>query len=333
MLFKYLPPARIDVLEGLSIRLTQPSALNDPFESAILVDASGHHDMQSVVSDLRKLAEDEGLIPTNQEEEKILEQALAELEAHANDLMHPSSIGKQLIEHLDLAQGVLSLSRTPDSLLMWSHYADSHKGLVLGLDESHEFFSMPDGNGRPTRPHNVVYTSRRQTVQVASEDFYERLLCYKSLEWAYEQEVRIFRTFGRNQSDFAKNTKISIYLFDIPTDCIKEIYLGANTGDDLAKRIIRAAEWHNLNVNIFRGGISNDRYAVTFDEIASIRRSYRDGRYEVSLTTGSSGYRSPLTQALPVIQRAHVSSTVDAGGALQGFVACRPSYLPSPENS
>jgi hypothetical protein len=303
MLFKYLSPARIDVLEGLSIRFTQPSALNDPFESAILVDASGHHDIQGVVSGLRKQAEDEGIIPTNQEEEEILEQALAELEAHANELIHPSSIGKQLVELLNRAQGVLSLSRTPDSLLMWSHYADSHKGFVLGLDESHEFFSMPDGKGRPTKPHNVVYTSRRQTVKVASDDFHERLLCYKSLEWSYEQEVRIFRTFGRNQGDFSKNDRNSIHLFGVPANCIKEIYLGANIGDDLIKRIIRAAEWHNLNVTVFRGSIPNDRYAVTFNEIASIRKSYYDRQYTMVLATGNLDYAPLSKKTLPLIHR------------------------------
>jgi hypothetical protein len=32
MLFKYLRPERIDVLDRLELRFTQPGALNDPFE-------------------------------------------------------------------------------------------------------------------------------------------------------------------------------------------------------------------------------------------------------------------------------------------------------------
>ena len=31
-LFKYMRPERIDVVENLEIRFTQPDALNDPFE-------------------------------------------------------------------------------------------------------------------------------------------------------------------------------------------------------------------------------------------------------------------------------------------------------------
>lgn len=299
MLFKYLPRERIDVLNGLRIRFTQPSELNDPFESAILVDASGHHDMPGMLTDIRKQME-EGLTPTTPEEEQELKLAIAEVEAHAKELMHPSSVGKQLIELLDRAQGVLSLSRTPDSLLMWSHYADSHKGFVLGLDESHEFFSRPDSAGRATKPHSVVYTSRRQTVQVNSEDFYERLLCFKSLEWAYEQEVRIFRTFGRTREDFERNDKDAIKLFDLPADCIKEIYLGANIADDLVQKIISAAAWHNLDIRVFRGVIPNDRYAVNFEELPPIRKSYRDGRYAGLARDVKSAYGGLSANALPV---------------------------------
>lgn len=317
MLFKYLPPARIDVLERLQIRFTQPSALNDPFESAILVDASSHHDIRRMVTGFRRNAEGEGLIPTNEGEEKILEQAIAELEAHVESLLIPSTVGKQMVEFLDCAQGVLSLSRTPDSLLMWSHYTDSHKGFVLGLDENHDFFTMPDGAGRETKPHSVVYTTRRQTAQVGRGDFYTQVLCYKSLEWAYEQEVRIFRAFGRNQGDFAKNERKDVKLFNVPADCIKEIYFGANIENDLVNRILSAAEGHNLGVRVFRGGIPSDRYAVIFEELDPIRRSYSERRYAVLLATGNSDYYSSPTHTLPVMQRGNPVLQQNLGG-LQG---------------
>jgi hypothetical protein len=32
-LYKYFPPARVDVIQSLSIRYTQPAAFNDPFEA------------------------------------------------------------------------------------------------------------------------------------------------------------------------------------------------------------------------------------------------------------------------------------------------------------
>ncbi|WP_321413254.1 hypothetical protein [uncultured Desulfobacter sp.] len=41
MLYKYLPPERIDVLSNLRIRFSQPRSLNDPFETAPLINFDG----------------------------------------------------------------------------------------------------------------------------------------------------------------------------------------------------------------------------------------------------------------------------------------------------
>jgi hypothetical protein len=48
---------------------------------------------------------------------------------------------------------VLSLTRAPLNPLMWSHYADSHKGMVIGIDtekaglESFENYTIPAQRG------------------------------------------------------------------------------------------------------------------------------------------------------------------------------------------
>ena len=39
---------------------------------------------------------------------------------------------------------ILCMSEDWDTILMWSHYADSHKGFVLGLDTSSPFFADRD---------------------------------------------------------------------------------------------------------------------------------------------------------------------------------------------
>ncbi|OKL42068.1 DUF2971 domain-containing protein [Pontibacter flavimaris] len=42
-------------------------------------------------------------------------------------------------ERFDRAFGILSLSAKQDNFLMWSHYANSHKGLCVGIDSSKLF--------------------------------------------------------------------------------------------------------------------------------------------------------------------------------------------------
>lgn len=259
MLYKYLNPSRIDVLQNLKVRFTQPCELNDPYESALLVQANLFPAWEV---DMLKFAEE--LEPEDDEEIAMVEKVIAEMREKAQQMMSPVAMGQRLADLINKAQGVLSLSRTNDSLLMWAHYSNSHMGYVLGLDESHEWFRATDKAGKATKPHNVIYTSRRSAVEAGSEDFYERLLCYKSLEWAYEEEVRIFRSFGSTQEQFDQNTVDQKHLFNVPKDCIKEIFIGANATAELREQILAAVRLHRLDVEIFEAYIDHERYALKF---------------------------------------------------------------------
>jgi len=46
--------------------------------------------------------------------------------------------------HMDSKSGVLCMSKNWDSPLMWAHYADSHKGIVLGFDVPERAFYKVD---------------------------------------------------------------------------------------------------------------------------------------------------------------------------------------------
>lgn len=264
MLYKYLSPERIDVLQNLKIRFTQPCGLNDPFESALLVRTDAFQEYEKALE--RDAA---NFAPTSEEDRRLLEEAKAELLEHAKQAMAPHAVGRELADYLNRSQGVLSLSRTNDSLLMWAHYCNSHRGYVLGLDDTHPWICQKNGLGESTLPHNVVYTSRRIAVQRDDKDLYDRLLCYKSLEWAYEQEVRIFRTFGshHNENDINK-----VHLFDIPKECIKEIYIGANANSSLFNAIFDAIFRNKMDVNIFVAYVDDERYALNFGPVEDYSR-------------------------------------------------------------
>jgi hypothetical protein len=268
MLYKYLNPSRVDVIENLSIRFSQPSALNDPFEATALIKFS-HSLKNESEREFEKIIDEEGIDRNDPEYAVIRDEILSELYSNIEKITHPKRVGDEVMELVESAQGVLSLSRTKESLLMWAHYGDSHKGYVLGLDENHAFFKAPDMRGRPTSPMNVTYTTQRLFVDADRDNYREILLCTKSLEWAYEEEVRVFRTFGSRFSDFEKNTKGQIHLFSIPHDCIREVYFGANCGAQTRERILGAIDRHKLNVKVYSAHLLFEKYALGFTEISS----------------------------------------------------------------
>ncbi|KZK66797.1 hypothetical protein A1L58_05145 [Shewanella baltica] len=272
MLFKYLPIDRIDVLENLKIRFSPLMSLNDPFECQPLIDMKNERDMllQQMLFDLNELWENTAIEDKTEENRKILEKTKAELIANVQKKTHSFIVGQELIANLSDNLGVLSLSRTEDNLLMWSHYADEGQGLVIGFDEEHEFFKQESLAGQPTRPIPVVYTNKRSKVVPGEERYYEKLLCEKPRDWAYEEEERLFRAFLSKEGCLGKDAYgADVILTDLPKNAIKAVYLGYYTTEDTKKRVISAIKANEISCNIFQASVSLDEYKIEFRDHVS----------------------------------------------------------------
>ena len=73
-----------------------------------------------------------------------------------------------------------------DNMLMWSHYADKHKGLCL------EFDVLADTTDVFRLLMPVQYTNVRESCNYVRDDFsyIRRFALTKSLDWSYEKEYR-----------------------------------------------------------------------------------------------------------------------------------------------
>lgn len=82
---------------------------------------------------------------------------------------------------------VYCLSPHPDSILMWSHYADKFKGLCLEFSVQNELFCGA---------LQVQYFKEYPILSITDtdEDANLRFLLSKSDDWAYEQEFRVIAT-------------------------------------------------------------------------------------------------------------------------------------------
>ena len=83
--------------------------------------------------------------------------------------------------------GICSLSRAPDDILMWSHYADSHRGFCVKIldDENDKFIA---------RAQEISYSENYPIVNPIKDDYMARLvksLLTKAKHWEYEKEWRI----------------------------------------------------------------------------------------------------------------------------------------------
>ena len=90
-------------------------------------------------------------------------------------------------KQLSKQHGVLCMSRTWESPLMWAHYGDSHKGMVLGFDvPDHLYPAVEYVEKRPSREEMGLSNGKM------SEATMRRLIKMKAKGWEYEQEHRAF---------------------------------------------------------------------------------------------------------------------------------------------
>jgi len=295
-LFKYLRKPR-DLFEEGFIRLSQPSALNDPFEAA------------------------------------FCRKSLDELASHFDE---PTSWDPEFGElsfsqYVDLRMhhiGVVSFSENKENLLMWAHYADEHKGIVAGIAYFQqngsifeklfradslinsawgEEWSQFDGVPKPVsyrkglryRNDKFDYDYSNISAEGADRVLYEVFL-QKSDEWIYEQEHRV--VLRLEQSD-------RVIIPDLKS-----------VGNQRVRNRIEAASYTTINsengsciVNLFKVSDDVERTTVAI-ELAKLSRNPKV-IYQMKLSSRAInncliGLNSNITKA-----------------EVQGSYACSTGYL------
>jgi hypothetical protein len=95
------------------------------------------------------------------------------------------------LEMFSTLQGVICFSRTWHNPLLWSHYADKHRGICFGFDVPNKHIA------------EVTYSPKRLLDDAQhlfgrypdSPQIYSRLLTTKFIDWKYEDEVRVVVKF------------------------------------------------------------------------------------------------------------------------------------------
>jgi len=243
VLYKYLTPARLDVLERRVIRFTQPAAFNDPFEFKPCIESAASQDhLRAYVEQnfdeilnrelkeypiLSRLPPDEHAVELLRSLKSCIPSLFKMLEAR-----FLPGVSTAVNSALSANLGVLCLSEIRDSLLMWGHYTDNHQGFVIGFDQNHPFFSVRRGpEDEFGFLRQVKYRRSRPRVTLADTtgtEWFET----KSDEWAYEKEWRMMRVL--QDAEFRlKAVPHPICLFSFPADAVVEIVVGLRSPQEL----------------------------------------------------------------------------------------------------
>ena len=151
--------------------------------------------------------------------------------------------------------GILCMSRNKKNILMWSHYANYHKGLCFGFE--YGFYDKP-----PITYKKVEYL-RRDNYNLISffksqGEEIRRMFTTKSRFWKYEKEVRLLDLSGGKTVGVKKFNK----------KYLKEIIFGTKADETDIKKTIQLCEMNEFrHVKFKKANFVSGKFALKFDVI------------------------------------------------------------------
>lgn len=264
MLYKYFEIKDFlpKVLSGESLRFSCPFDFNDPFESSSCYQIDNSKAGEQFIG---RMVRGKYSTPSR----RIA--AVQQIKNRFNTPRPPDEAHKSIIRQV----GACCLSEVRDSILMWSHYANEHKGICIGFDTSKSMFKLA---------WQVEYLNEFPVVSRPSDSndtLLKKTLLSKAACWAYEKEWRIIkRTLTleeKNHSlrrDGLSNEDIRQLTdgrgpgdYSFPKEAIKEIYLGARIDAAQRKKVIEYVRDANLSIPIYDVRTNLHSYSLEFHSI------------------------------------------------------------------
>ena len=268
VIYKFLPPERISYLQDELLRITQPGDLNDPFE-CLPFPASQEETIGIIegllAANIEKIKISK--IPKTQKKEEInLLESVYKANITGVRKNKPGNLRdqyyKESVAKINAALGILSLTRRWDSTLMWSHYANSHKGFCIGLNIDDAFFKeYRDKLTGEIMFMAVQYADERIKVPMGKDERIDPfVMLRKSPDWKYEEEERLLVGLKKASKRIQKKP-FDIYLYKVPHSLIKEIIAGANISDSDLNEIKRFCK--EKNIVLYQSKISEFKFDMT----------------------------------------------------------------------
>ena len=222
-----------------TIYFSPPSNFNDPFDCQLVVDTiNTRQEIEDWIKDIS---------PELKTKSKFLKQQVDKLCANPDELH--MFINNSIVDIMSKT-GVSCFSKSSNNLLMWSHYANSHKGLCLKFDsiQDRDLFDTPK---RVNYSKNYpIYNHLRD-----GPNYIDLLLSTKSKHWKYEKEWRLFKPDGVGAHRFKKEALI-------------EIVFGCRADNSFIKKIKTLARGSGMNHLLYKKArISDSEFSLVFDDL------------------------------------------------------------------
>ncbi len=263
--FKYGSKYIRDILKEKRIYVSAADELNDPFELSPNIDPECYSD-ETLWAALHK----ESTIEYGYEVEakpKGISMSAFRINYFATIYSRLEMVKKNAEEHSKDAKAkfaqlfnqhwrLFCVSRRNDSILMWSHYAEQHRGAVIEFNLNHSPFNQLEDYIRPVTYQNEKANFLYSPVKQKFGTSILEVACTKSKDWKYEEETRmLFPVTALDSKNFVYFDPLAIH----------HVYFGARIQADIKANIEILLHSPELrHVGITQTSISSDFYRLDF---------------------------------------------------------------------
>lgn len=181
--------------------------------------------------------------------QEIVQNTINGLTSGDSYLRHVNS----LIDQLSNQIGISCFTTLPDNLMMWSHYANFHRGVCLKFDISRDSLFFDDIS-------EVKYTDKFKPKEVDLErgkevENFRNLFLTKSEAWKSEKELRLIRV---------KSGK-----YPIKPNALVAIIFGIKITDKFRRDIINSTQKNYPYLEYYQAKPYSDSFDLRFDKLTN----------------------------------------------------------------
>ena len=245
------------ILTENEIFFTSARNFNDPFDSSVPLryDLGSYEQIfELCVEHVRR----DNIYLTDDEVKRVARNVLRD-----NDPRSPEWIKYHLDVQREYAAthfGILSCSTIKDSILMWSHYSNFHKGICIrfNCEKFREFMVSKEclKDGLVIYWNYIDYRKEyplQNPFELDKDESYVKQLLIKSEDWRYEKEIRFIL--------FDYPNKVVI----IPSGIIDQAILGCRISETDKMEIIGIAK--SKNIELLQAVIKQNAFGLDFNNI------------------------------------------------------------------
>lgn len=243
LLYKYqsFSPYSVDSLVRKYFYFSSANELNDPFEFRYS-DKLSDQELQDINNTYWASKEQKGESLTRVQTNEI----------------------RDILRSMNTSQGVLCVSGSINNPTMWSHYADSHKGWVLGFDRS-ELFEYGDNNWVPVEYEDDIPRLDYSILMSAGNNPVNQILrpiyTTKLRSWKYEDEYRMIRIAGTQKNkEVVKRQGFNV-------KAIREIIFGCKATSETKALVYKITQ--DWGCSYFEAVQSEERYEINKRKLTS----------------------------------------------------------------